>query len=220
MQTETDDKLIDACIDWAANKGAAYLAKEDRIVFFESATTRKQDEMWHRLSPAQVVRIIKTTKLPYDKQTLLKANHVIAAFQELGEIYDYGTESNVRVVETVFNYLERQDIPRDSQVMLAIAEELHQRGFHSLLYQDVIDVHRYSMDALGVNRVNSAVRKSYVHKYFPPLGYMLKIDNNRVMFKGKKKAVIMLSGKTIKSIQQMSEEDKQYIAHRSAEKYL
>lgn len=220
MQSQEDDELIDACITWAAAKNASYLAKEDRVVFFESTTTRKSEEAWHKLSPLQVLRIIKTSKLTYDQQSLLKAKHVIAAFQELGEVYDYGTKSNVKVVPNVYNYLEREDIPRDSQVMQSMAEELHARGYHSLFYADVIDIHRYSMDALGVNRVNSAVRKAYVHKYFPPLGYMLKIDNNRVLMNGKKKAVIMLSGKKPSSLAWMSEEDKQYIAHRASEKFM
>ena len=215
----SDDGLIDTCIEWIAERNAAYLAKEDKIVYYQSITLRKQDETWHKLSPVQVLRIIKTTKMVGDQQSKLKTHHIISAFQELGEAYEYGVTSPFPTPDNIYNYHTHTDLPKSALVMEALAEELYARSFHGLLLSDISDMHAAALSMIGGKQENAMVRNTYMYKYFPPLGYVIRVGPQRMNYKGIKRQAVMMPGKAPKTVGLMSDIDKAYVTQRVADKY-
>mgnify|MGYP003668174398 FL=1 len=80
--------LIDKAIEYIEAKNANYLAKEGQVVFFTSDSGRKSDEVWVKHSMTETIRIIRATRLSTDCE--LREHHVLAAFQELGRVFEYG----------------------------------------------------------------------------------------------------------------------------------
>ena len=80
---------IDLASEWLAKREAAYLAKENVIVYYASTTGRKQDYQWITHTLVEVVRIIRATLMnPDDSDKKLQSKHIIAACQELERVFE------------------------------------------------------------------------------------------------------------------------------------
>lgn len=180
--------LIDKCSDYIEQKDCYYLAKEGFIVYYSSDTGRKSDYTWKKLSIMETVRIIKATRL--GASHTLKPDHLIAAFQELGRVFEYGVKSRHAVSEGIFNYYEHSKTSLGDLLVSKVAGELLVRGFNALLYADankLIGGLNIRLDA----EMSAALTRDMIFKHFETLGYIIKTGSARPLVDGKLQPTIM-----------------------------
>jgi hypothetical protein len=181
--------LIDKAIEYIEAKNANYLAKEGQIVYYTSLTGRKSDQVWIKNSMAETIRIIRATRLSIDCE--LKESHVLAAFQEMGRVYEFGTKSRHSVADGVFNYYTHSNIDISSQVALALYEAFTMRGFKALLGNDVLKLYHDVLKKLD-SYTNTIVEKDTLIHVLEMAGYDYKTGSRRVLFGGRKVNALMM----------------------------
>lgn len=185
--------LIDVCIEYVEAKDCHYLAKEGQIVYFASITGRKSDYTWHKLSPTEVMRIIKATKLGADTAPQLKQEHLVAAFQELDRVYEFAVKTRHKVDSGIFNYSEHSNESMGDSIMSFICDELQQRNFTALYMSQVVtlfDMAQCKMEA-GVSAKES---RELLFKHFEAAGYEIRTGVRRVFINNRKTPAIMKPG--------------------------
>ena len=73
--------LVDLCVTFIEDRNAAYLCKENTVVYYTSLTGRKGDYAWVTLSLEETLRIIAATKLDPDHVGSFQKRFIIQAFQ-------------------------------------------------------------------------------------------------------------------------------------------
>lgn len=185
--------LIDHCTNFIEAKDCFYLAKEGLIVYFATSTGRSSDYLWHKLTVSESLRIIKATRLSAEQSVKLKQEHLIAAFQELARVFEYGVKSRFKVAPGVFNYSDYSDQSIGDNVISLICDELQKDGFNALYMNDVI-----SLIAMAQNRLNIKIKpvetRELMHKYFEAAGYEMRTGPYRPLLDGRKQPAIMKAG--------------------------
>jgi len=205
--------LIDACSAYIEGKDAHYLAKEGYAVHYASSTGRKSDYTWHRLTTPEMLRMIKALKLSMDKAKFLKEHHIVAAFQELGRVYEYAVRSRWNVGEGIFNYNEHCETSLGSDIMSALAVELVQRGYRGLLLMEVMEVYMELQSKLD-SQVNFPDARELLCKHFEELGFEIKSGAYRPLYKGRKTPAIMMGGALPRDIIQITEGSSEVIINK------
>jgi len=100
--------VVDVVSEWAETNSAAFLAKENEVVWWSSITGEAEDYAWHRCSPTELARLIKVTKLSHEYMSSIGTDVVITAFQECGRAYLEGIRTPKKVLPGYFNYLEHE----------------------------------------------------------------------------------------------------------------
>lgn len=185
--------LIDKCVNFIEAKDCFYLAKEGIIVYFATATGRKSDYMWHKLTVTEAVRIIKATRLSAEQSMKLKQEHLIAAFQELERVFEYGVKTHHRVQQGVFNYSEFSNMSLGDSIMSHICDELQKNGCFALYMNDVTTIVAAAQVKLGAT-ITATETRELMHKYFEAAGYELRTGAYRPLLDGRKQPAIMKIG--------------------------
>lgn len=100
--------VMDTVGEWANEHNAAFLAKENEVVWWYSITGEDEDYEWHKCSPVELARLIKVTRLSHDYMAAISSDVIIAAFQEHGRAFMAGVRSPKKVLPEYFNYLEHE----------------------------------------------------------------------------------------------------------------
>ena len=180
--------VIDKCAEYIKTKDCFYLAKEGYIVYFSSDTGRKSDYAWKKLSIPETLRIIRATRL--SSKEVLKDMHLIAAFQEVGRVYEYGTKTRHKVAEGIFNYSEHSRTTLADEIMAKLSGELLLRGFHAMLVGDATALFNNLSLRLGTG-CGAAECRDLMFKHFETLGYVIKTGSARPRVGGKLTPTIM-----------------------------
>lgn len=199
--------IIDLCNDWLTSRDASYLCKENCIVYYSSLTGRSSDYTWHSLSLPEAIRIIRATLLTPDKYELLTQNELIAACQELGKVYEFGTKSRFKTVPEVFNYLSEAGTTTAEAVMDMLATELYAKGRGAMYIDDIVDVYDRAVKALKEPHTKAIERNQYLNKHFSKLGYSIRVDSLRVKVGKKWHRAVLLAGQTPKDLVSLSSEE-------------
>lgn len=186
-------ELIDYCTAYIESRDSHYLAKEGLIVYFASITGRKSDYLWHRHTVSEALRIIKATRLTAEQASQLKAEHLIAAYQECERVYEFAVTTRHKVMPHVFNYSEHSDLSMGDGIMSYLCDDLQQRGFKALFLNDVTELFRKATYKLDVF-VGITEQRELLHKHFEVAGYEIKTGPHRVLVEGKKQPAIMKAG--------------------------
>jgi hypothetical protein len=210
----TPDDLIDLCKNWVEDKGAAYLAKENSLVYYASLTGRKSDYDWHSLSLTEAVRVIRYTMLSSDNYDKLSPNHLIAACQELERVYEFGIKSRFKTLPGVFNYLEESNTTLAEACMAQLVEELYSRGLAALYFKDATDIYAESLGLLKEEVPSASIRNEYMLKYFHRHGYTIRTGSLRVVKDNKKVQAIVQEGKKPADMVWLDQETKKAIKHK------
>ena len=182
--------LIETALSWISSRNAAYLAKEDKIVYYSSLTGRSSDYKWHYITITELCRTINTMLLSGEDKILHV--HVISAFQELGKVYEFGVKTSHEVKPEIFNFYKEAKSSLPEEVMDMLASELFRLNHFALLHGDVVDMFLVILNKLKYEGTCSAqLRNQLIEKYFIGLGYVVKTTSQRVMWKGKKTNAIM-----------------------------
>jgi len=177
---------IDLASEWLSKRGAAYLAKENVIVYYASTTGRKQDYQWITHTLVEVVRIIRATLMnPDDSDKKLQSKHIIAACQELDRVFEFAVK----------------------------AKDLYAQGYKALLLNDVYMVIDVCLSDLKTH-VSVAEERELVYKHFPTLGYEVRTGSSRPEFQGKKQNAVMLTTAKPREIIVLSERERDNISDK------
>lgn len=185
--------LIDNCVSFIEAKDCFYLAKEGIIVHFATTTGRKSDYMWHRLTVTEAMRIIKATRLSAEQSMKLKQEHLIAAFQELDRVFEYGVKTHHKVQPGIFNYSEYSNMSLGDNIVSHICDELQKNGCFALYMNDVIAMIAAAQVKLGIT-ITPTESRELMHKYFEAAGYELRTGAYRPLLDGRKQPAIMKIG--------------------------
>jgi len=184
---------IDLASDWLSKRGAAYLAKENVIVYYASTTGRKQDYQWITHTLVEVVRIIRATFMnPDDSDKKLQSKHIIAACQELDRVFDFAVKNKHTTRPDIFNYLKESGESMGDAVVSLLSEELFTQGYKAVLLKDVYWILDQSVLNLRIEMPVTEMRE-LVYKHFPTLGYEIRTGSSRPEFQGKKQNAVMLT---------------------------
>ena len=198
-----DNKAIDICSTYIEDRDAHYLAKEGCVVYYASLSGRKSDYVWLSLTVAEVLRIIKATRMNQEDAQYLKEHHLISAFQELDKVYEFAVKSKHEVSEGIFNYYEHSKYDLSEQIMDAIVKILTVRqGFYCLLMNDVELLVYETLDQLGVKAGKRELRDSMI-KHFEIAGFETCVGSLRVMYKGAKARAFMKPMSKPKDLQEL-----------------
>lgn len=196
---------IDLCAEWIGDRNAAYLAKENSVVWYTSLTGRKSDFCWHTLSVDQAVRVVRSMHQSQDTQDPVKASHLITAFQEAERVYEFGIKSNYPVKENVFNYHSEANMSMHDIICSHVATELSIRGMRALLLKDVVELTRDICDVIDPNITSSQIRDGLT-KHLGLMSYEIRAGAYRPLYQGKKLVAVMLPSSKPKDIERLSKE--------------
>lgn len=185
--------LIDACSSYIESKDAHYLAKEGYAVHYESPTGRKSDYAWHRMTVPEMLRMIKAMKLSPKQAVALREHHLIAAFQELGRVYEYSVRTRHKAGEGIFNYLEHCETSLGDEAMSLLATEFISRGYRGLLLMEILGIFMQIQANLEAS-VTLPQARELLCKHFEMLGYEVRAASRRPLVNGRKTPALMQSG--------------------------
>ena len=190
-------ECIDTARDWLDQLKASYLAKEDLIVYYGSLTGKKVDRVWIKLTLREVVRIIKATLLSVDDQKDFKVDHIVAAAQELGVVYHFGTKSRHKTSSHIFNYLHEAADKPERILMNLIVDEMCAEGKLAFLVEDIDSIFASLVSKLHYKTPVAKDKNLAMIEMFNIAGYSVKIGSERVNMpdKSKKRAILKLGYK-------------------------
>lgn len=201
---------IDIASKWLGNRGAAYLAKENVIVYYATTTGRKSDYQWITLALVEVVRIIRATLMNPVDSDKLQSKHLVAACQELDRVFEFGVKSRHSTRPEIFNYLTESGMDMGDSIVSVLADILYNNGYKAMLLHDIYDIINEVQVELKVN-LSAPDRKELVFKHFPTLGYVVRTGSSRPEYQGKKQQAVMLPATKPRDILMMSGESIKYL---------
>jgi hypothetical protein len=188
-----DGDLIDICTAFIEEKDCSYLAKEGIIVDYMSTTGRKSDYMWHKHTIAETLRIIKAMKLSAPQAKEFREHHLIAAFQELERVYEFGVKSRHVVATGIFNYSQHSEMSLGDEAMSMLVEQLQLNSLTALLMEDVTRLFK-CIDAKFKLGLSATEQRELMFKHFEGAGYIMKTGAHRPLIQGKKRPAVMMNG--------------------------
>jgi hypothetical protein len=185
---------IDVCVEFIETKNAHYLAKEGQVVYFASLTGRNSDFTWHKMTPTEVLRVIKATRLNAEQSALIKIEHLVAAFQELGRVYEFGVKTRHKVAPEIFNYSEHSNESIGDGMMSILVDELQKHNLFALYMLEVIELFNLAKSRMLCTSIGSKESRELLFKHFEASGYEIRTGAKRVFIDNKKTPVIMKPG--------------------------
>lgn len=183
--------IIDKCVEFIEDRDCHYLAKDGKMVYFASVTGRKSDYMWHQLSLAEAIRIISAIKLTPFMANRISSDHLVAAFQELGRVYEFAVKSRHKVSPEIFNYMEHSKETMGESIMAMIVDELVGLNMNALYLVEVLRLFDRCQEKIKTDIVGASEARELMYKYFEASGYEVKVGSRRVLINGKKTPVII-----------------------------
>ena len=193
MSLVSSDELIDLCTSFIDDKDCSYLAKEGIIVNYMSSTGRKSDYMWHKHNISETLRIIKAMRLTAEQAKELKEHHLIAAFQELGRVYEFGVKSRHVVADGIFNYSQHSEMSLGDEAMSMLVEALQIQGLRGMIMREVIELYNVIDDKLKL-KLSTTEQRDLMFKHFEGAGFIMKTGAHRPVIDKKKQPAIMMEG--------------------------
>lgn len=177
--------LIDVAIQWIDKRDASYLCKEDKVVWFASITGREVDKDWQELNLAQLHRVLRHTL-----NDEITTKDIIGAFQELGKLYEMGTNSPFRTPEYVFNYSDNSPLDMVEVLIRELSVMIEASGIKGIR---IVDINKCFDKICVIAQVDTSNqrRNRLYEKYFEMIGYALRAGANRVFYNGKKTTAIL-----------------------------
>lgn len=193
MKPDIESDLIDICSRYIEDKDCSYLAKEGQIVYYASITGRKADYIWHKLSIVEMLRMVRAMRLNTEQAKALREHHLIAAFQELDRVFEFGVKSRHSTAKGVFNYSEHSEMSVGDEAMSMLVESMQIQGFTAVLMNSVVSLYNDIQVKLRLG-LSSTDCRELMFKHFEASGYVIKTGANRPLIDGKKQPAIMMQG--------------------------
>jgi hypothetical protein len=182
-----NNSQLDIVVAWVEAKGASYLAAEDLVVYWASDTGKTKDYNWKKFTVEQTLRMIRAhnsvTRLFSSREML------ITAFQEVGEVYDYGCKSRDPVREGVFNFMNNKEIDLINRAARELASYLSREGYEAVLYSQVVECLTVLCPDASKGEITDAIIKS-----FPEEHYVVRRGDYRMLYRDRKVSALAKPG--------------------------
>lgn len=131
MAFETEKEIaLETCKMWLVDNDAAYLAKEDVVIFWTHFNPESKRGEWTRYKMKEACRIIKSTRAGFAAMRFIKPDLLMMAAQETERAYKQAVKSRSTVPAEFFN-LERAGHFNDLEMLtMCMLQELVGRGWN------------------------------------------------------------------------------------------
>lgn len=119
--TADQEFVLEVIKKWITTNEAAYLAKEDQLIFWGHVTIHTAG--WERLTCKQASNIIKSTEIPVGLMKYCTADMVVAAAQEVDRVFTCAVDIHGEVKKEFFN-LRKKSAPKAETLEHRIAKIL------------------------------------------------------------------------------------------------
>ncbi|QHJ79844.1 MAG: hypothetical protein [Caudoviricetes sp.] len=124
------DIAIETCKHWLKEQDAAYLAKEDLVVYWESFNNESKRGEWTKLKPREVCRIIKATRAGLSSMKFIKPEILMVAAQESERAYKAGIDSKSNAPAEYFNFNKAHHFTDLEMLTLCMLQVLVGKGWN------------------------------------------------------------------------------------------
>lgn len=127
-----DDKEIalETCKSWLIEQDAAYLAKENIVVYWQHFNPETKRGEWAKLRLPEACRIIKSTRAGLGAMRFIKPDLVMLAAQEIERAFKQGCTSRGTVPPEYFNFNRAGHFNDFEMLTLCTLQELVGRGWN------------------------------------------------------------------------------------------
>lgn len=131
MAFEQDKEIaLETCKQWLEDNDAAYLAKEDVIIFWTHFNPESKRGSWTRYRMKEACRIIKAMRAGFAAMRFIKPEVLMLAAQETERAYKQSVKSRSTVPPEFFN-LERSGHFNNLEMLtMCMLQELVGRGWN------------------------------------------------------------------------------------------
>ena len=125
-----DDKIIalETCKQWLEDNDAAYLAKEDKIIFWTHFNPESKRGEWTYYTMKEACRVIKATRAGFAAMRFIKPELLMLAAQETERAYKQAVKSRSTVPPEFFNLERAGHFNNLEMLTLCLLQELVGRG--------------------------------------------------------------------------------------------
>lgn len=132
MNNEQDRIIaLETCKMWLNENDAAYLAKEDQVVYWQHFNPESKRGEYIRLKLREACRIIKATRSGFNAMKYIKPELLMLAAQECERAYKQGVFSRSNVPEEYFNFCRANNFNDFELLTLCMLQELVGRGWNT-----------------------------------------------------------------------------------------
>lgn len=131
MAFEQDKEIaLETCKQWLNEQEAAYLAKENVVVYWQHYNPESKRGEWVKLKLQEACRIIKATRAGFAAMRFIKPELLLLAAQETERAYKQGVKSRSTVPDEYFNLERAGHFNNFEMLTLCLLQELIGRGWN------------------------------------------------------------------------------------------
>lgn len=131
MAFEQDKEIaLETCKQWLEDNDAAYLAKEDVIIFWTHFNPESKRGEWTRYKMKEACRVIKATRAGFAAMRFIKPELLMLAAQETERAYKQAVKSRSTVPDEFFNLERAGHFNNIEMLTMCMLQELVGRGWN------------------------------------------------------------------------------------------
>lgn len=131
MAFEQDKEIaLETCKQWLEDNDAAYLAKEDVIIFWTHFNPESKRGEWTRYKMKEACRVIKATRAGFAAMRFIKPELLMLAAQETERAYKQAVKSRSTVPHEFFNLERAGHFNNIEMLTMCMLQELVGRGWN------------------------------------------------------------------------------------------
>lgn len=216
-----DDKIIalETCKQWLEDNDAAYLAKEDKIIFWTHFNPESKRGEWTYYTMREACRVIKATRAGFAAMRFIKPEVVMLAAQETERAYKQSVKSRSTVPDEYFNLEQAGHFNNFEMLTLCMLQELVGRGWN-VEAVCLGDLMKHIFKAKGFNVPNRTLRWKMLRDVAQEAGVVIRDRTNRITITGVGRFVaIQIEGIDDSIKTEFTPEEKQSLINKSIERF-
>ena len=179
--------LVDEATEWLIEKGAVYLCKEDKIVWFSSITGSKLEEEWQSCTLEQAKRMIGY------RASYTTIEIIIQALQELGVVYEMGVTSPFTTTQNIFNFSDNSPSSVMEKILTYLLKSLSRQKQAGMVSEDINRILEALQDILRIS-LSLREKNEVLARISPKLGFDHKHGTKKMNIFGTKKGGVLKKG--------------------------
>lgn len=220
MAFESDKEIaLETCKQWLEDNDAAYLAKEDIIIFWTHFNPESKRGEYTRYKMKEACRIIKATRAGFAAMRFIKPDVLMMAAQELGRSYKQAVKSRSTVPPEFFN-LERAGHFNDFEMLvMCLLQELVGRGWNmeAVLLGEVI---KELFHEKGFAQPNRTFRWRLIRAVAEEAGVLIRDRKDRLtVYKVGRFVAIQIEGIEDSIKLELSPEERRDLVNKSIQRF-
>lgn len=130
LNEQDRDIALEICKLWFNQQDAAFLAKENLVVYWESYNPESKRGEWTKLKPVEVCRIIKATRAGLQAMKYINPELLMVAAQEAERVYKAGISSRSNAPAEYFNFNKAHHFNNHEMLTLCLLQTLVGKGMN------------------------------------------------------------------------------------------